>query len=890
MNEEELERQRLEAEAAYIAELEQNSSALQEARRALSNVTEQYRQYATESEQSLASVAQLNVQLLTSIANARRDNVIAQGRVEVATAERDIILQRIQLYTNEIGSAQRQIDANDAHITELAETAMTLSAYRQSLIPLIQASAQDTEDHRESMSVMTSWRDAVDARIASLNAAAIADEWSSSTVTQALQAYTDRMAAGETLSDAEETAVATLLSEYAALGASLMTTREAIVAENVLRDIYTDMLIDQNRLLDAANAEAERLADEERDVSEEFDDTLLDIRAFGLSTQRLTAQQNALRDALAGATRDFGGANINLANANTNAQNTQLTGTNSILRQAAASLRNIANHLKDIVDKIRETQQEFGLVAGTATKLLITNAIESVKSFFSSITSLGKATPVTREEIAATQGAFQGEFGGVLDSKAAESLAEQAKEMGVTGQAMANARRVFMTQSGGSLSAAIDEQEKFVSAFTSRGLTSKDAFASISRYSDILAKSGARFAASFAKAAVDAKKIGVDLSKVDQIGDNIIGDFEGFLENSATLGAMGFNIDANKLAQLAEIGDTGALFQQLRSELAASGKDITNLRRSEQLALSQTFGMSIGEFQRMAAGGEAGSGEKTIEELAKDDNAKLTGLVNLLEGILPTTNILLGLIAAATAATALSSGAMGAIFGVGLAGLGTALAGVGIATGAVAAGVLGWSKFKEGQESYAKGDRETGIRQGAIGGAGMGILGGAATGAALGAPVFGIGAILGAILGGLAGAGIGGGIGSVATMMNNPSTGTGKADGGLITGAGTSKSDTIPTMTSPGEYVVQASAVQGYGIDFLNAINNQKYTPQEAPTIQNNIQVDVRPIEKKLDAVIAAITNMGIHIDGDAVGRVLANGANGGAISSNLRTRNVSTY
>jgi TP901 family phage tail tape measure protein len=49
-----------------------------------------------------------------------------------------------------------------------------------------------------------------------------------------------------------------------------------------------------------------------------------------------------------------------------------------------------------------------------------------------------------------------------------------------------------------------------------------------------------------------------------------------------------------------------------------------------------------------------------------------------------------------------------------------------------------------------------------------------------------------------------------------------KADGGLIKGPGSGTSDSIPAMLSNGEYVVKASAVGTYGVDFLNALNQQK--------------------------------------------------------------------
>jgi len=50
----------------------------------------------------------------------------------------------------------------------------------------------------------------------------------------------------------------------------------------------------------------------------------------------------------------------------------------------------------------------------------------------------------------------------------------------------------------------------------------------------------------------------------------------------------------------------------------------------------------------------------------------------------------------------------------------------------------------------------------------------------------------------------------------------GMATGGFVSGRGTGTSDSIPAMLSNGEFVVQARAVKTYGVDFMNALNQQR--------------------------------------------------------------------
>ena len=72
------------------------------------------------------------------------------------------------------------------------------------------------------------------------------------------------------------------------------------------------------------------------------------------------------------------------------------------------------------------------------------------------------------------------------------------------------------------------------------------------------------------------------------------------------------------------------------------------------------------------------------------------------------------------------------------------------------------------------------------------------------------------------------------------------AGGGLISGAGTGTSDSIPAMLSNGEYVVKAAAVKRIGVPRLNAINNGlphfakggyvgKYNGNDAPPVVINL-------------------------------------------------------
>lgn len=478
----------------------------------------------------------------------------------------------------------------------------------------------------------------------------------------------------------------------------------------------------------------------------------------------------------------------------------------------ATTVTALAGGMMSLASSIRETQQRFGIVADQAAGLQFKNLKQSMSSYVDALTGTGPAA--TMEQIASTQEAFQQQFGGVLDPEAAKRLTQEAIKMGVTSEQMAEARRVFMTQTGGDLNKATAQTDKFIGEFKKKGLTAKDAMQAISQNSELLARNGTRFATAFARAAADAKKIGVDLSKVSQIGDNIIDDFEGFLESQASLGAMGFGFDSTRLAEIAATGDDAKLFTELRSQLAATGKDITKLSRPERLELEKAFGISISEMQKLATpAGKEGSGEKTMEQNQEDTNSLLTKAVSVLEGLgkafAVIGSIISGTIAVSSLATSINTGIMAATLSAAVAGVFTGilsaltpLVAIGVAIAAIWGAVKLW---KIGSKNVEEGKEK--IKAGQEGGTSQLIKGRAQQGAGIGA---GSGTVLGGLVAGalLTGTGVGATVG-IPLMLAAMGAGAaaGGAGGGVI-GAATGAVEAGNLKRTKGDDVISQP---GYG-------------------------------------------------------------------------------
>lgn len=591
------------------------------------------------------------------------------------------------------------------------------------------------------------------------------------------------------------------------------------------------------------------------------------LNQAALGQQQSVGKLNGFNNTLSGLQN-----NLNALNGVANTQKTtqattakQLAAANKQLISAAQGfiymMIDLSTRLRNVTNDIREIQQQLGVSAGTAIGVKIGNLYQAFESFFTD------GAIVNQKQVQQSRMDFQSEFGGVLTAEAAADIARRSVEEGITSSQQATARRVFMTQTGGNVTQARGRESEFISTFEQSSLTSRDAMEAIGKYSELLARNGVRFSQSFAKAAADAKKIGVDLGKVDQIGDNIIGNFEGFLESQAELGAMGFNFDSFKIAQIAETGDTGMLFNELRSQLQGMGKDINNLRRSEQLSISEAFGISMSELQRLS-GQTAGSGEKTLEDIQRDSHETLTKIFNGIEAVgtgimnvfggLGVTNTLLGIIARNTSGignlSSLIKGSPSATTG-GAARAATAAGGSSVASvlkgGLKVAGAsAGLGGLISGGIDYAQnGDINRAILKGLIS-AGGGLMGGL-----LGSFIGPMGTVAGGMMGSMAGDMLGDFI-----LSDDMTAKSGYGDRMLVTPTATVALNNEDNVIAYADDMVASQA----GIT--------KYSKGElAPTPQINNQVDLSKLEAKMDQLVRTMSNMNVYIDSTKVGKILTN-------------------
>ncbi len=274
---------------------------------------------------------------------------------------------------------------------------------------------------------------------------------------------------------------------------------------------------------------------------------------------------------------------------------------------------------------------------------------------------------------------------------------------------------------------------------------------------------------SFAKAAVHAERLGINLASVQAAQESLVTSLDGTIDTVAQMNQLGANIDFGNLVRIAEQEGPDALMAYVRATVPANMMQSASTRALfKQLGISVEDYMKSGDEQISAADKlerkmtEAADTTGTATKSIAAGLTDLTRISNILSStwgglIAATVGVIIALgafmLALYTASLTIgTSGALGVVaktlLGVGgiMSGLGPILIGVATAAGLLALAFGGIWAMLSGRKMVAEGNVAQGTTRGALGGT----LAGAAIGTMI-APGVGtvIGAGIGAVGGGL---------------------------------------------------------------------------------------------------------------------------------------------
>lgn len=289
---------------------------------------------------------------------------------------------------------------------------------------------------------------------------------------------------------------------------------------------------------------------------------------------------------------------------------------NSTLRTKAlqAGITAIAfSFAKDLIGTAIDFRQELGASAGESLRLSANvNAAEFA------LTKLGlRAGEAKNFVIAISQ-----EFGNLSEfsQTTANAFAQLSLNTGITGDSAAKLAKSIQIIQGGTLDSNINTIELFGNLAKAAGVAPKLVLEDIASDTESFAKFAKDGGTNLAVAAISARKLGLSLSTVAGIAENLL-DFESSIEKQLEASVLlGRQINLDKARELALSGDLAGLAEEVKNQVGSQA-DFEAMNVVQRKALADSIGVSVADLGKMIAG-EATSAE-LAEERAKKEEERL---------------------------------------------------------------------------------------------------------------------------------------------------------------------------------------------------------------------------------------------------------------------------
>lgn len=192
-----------------------------------------------------------------------------------------------------------------------------------------------------------------------------------------------------------------------------------------------------------------------------------------------------------------------------------------------------------------------------------------------------------------------------------------ANRLGVSGEEAANLVNMFGNLSGLSSDNALNIMEATSQLAMANGIAPKAVMADIAQNTEYFAKYSKNGGENIAQAAIQARRLGVDLSTAEKVSDSLL-DYQTSVASEMEASVLlGRNLNLNRARELAYMGK-GAEAMQAALEAAGGINAFNKMDVFQRKAVADAIGVSASELQQMAAN----------QERALTPAGKLEGMFN----------------------------------------------------------------------------------------------------------------------------------------------------------------------------------------------------------------------------------------------------------------------
>ena len=332
-----------------------------------------------------------------------------------------------------------------------------------------------------------------------------------------------------------------------------------------------------------AVAKAESLKEEVRLAKQSFDkkkNIISEVQAQDKITENLLGNLNLSRDALGGMVAQaklFGRALM----------------ANPYLA-IVAGFALLIMYLKDTVSFSMKLSKELGVSVGQAAKL--NNEIGFVRRKFLDMVGI---------DVSAISNQLLEDFGDVnmLSGKTVEEIGVMALGMGTTGQNLVKVSKTMQSVLPGisNSAMAMESMSMFAAIAKENGAATGKVMDDLAENTEVFAAFGKDGGENIAMAAIQARKLGLNLSQTAKIADSLL-DFESSIEKEMEASLLiGKQLNYNRARQLALEGDIAGAAAEVMDQIGGQ-EEFSRLNVIQRRALAESIGVSVDELSRLASG------------------------------------------------------------------------------------------------------------------------------------------------------------------------------------------------------------------------------------------------------------------------------------------------
>ena len=251
-------------------------------------------------------------------------------------------------------------------------------------------------------------------------------------------------------------------------------------------------------------------------------------------------------------------------------------------------------YIKDTVSFSMKLSKELGVSASQAGKL--SNEIGFVRRKFLDMVGI---------DVSAISSQLLEDFGNVnmLSGKTVQEIGTMALGMGTTGQNLVKVSKTMQSvlPNVSSSAEAMESMSMFAAYAKENGAATGKVMDDLAENTEVFASFGKDGGENIAMAAIQARKLGLNLSQTAKIADSLL-DFESSIEKEMEASLLiGKQLNYNRARQLALEGDIAGAASEVMDQIGGQ-EEFSRLNVIQRRALADSIGVTTDELSRLASG------------------------------------------------------------------------------------------------------------------------------------------------------------------------------------------------------------------------------------------------------------------------------------------------